>query len=196
MFVTIVGPDGVGKTSLADRVVSAGRGRALYFHFCPTRAQPLRPFVHLGDEPVPPMPPAEGSRALGALRLGRSFLRFWWAYLVHIRPAKADGNLVVADRWGYGYQASPRAVRFYGPSWLARLAVALIPKPDIIFNLTGTPEMIHARKADLEPHVIAQELRGWGSLDPARRVDVDASPSLEDLTERLLRELGDAGWSR
>lgn len=196
MFIALVGPDGVGKTSLADRVVAAGRGRILYFHFCPTATQPVRPFVHLGDEPIPELPPARGSRLVGALRMTRNVLRFWWAYFTQIRPASKAGNLVIADRWGYGYQASPRAVRFYGPDWLGRLATAVMPKPDFILNLTGSPAMIHDRKADLEPEAIERELRGWGSLDASRRIDVDASPPLTELTAEVLRIVGDAGWSR
>lgn len=196
MFIALVGPDGVGKTSLADSVVAAGRGRILYFHFCPTATQPVRPFVHLGDEPVPEMPPAQGSRLAGALRMSRNVLRLWWAYMRQIRPAIDGGNLVIADRWGYGYQASPRAVKFYGPPWLGRLATRIMPKPDLILNLTGSPDMIHNRKADLDVESIARELRGWGSLDPMRRVDVDASPSLPELTVEVLRIVEEAGWSR
>ena len=195
LFIAVVGPDGVGKTSLADRVVAAGRGRALYFHFCPTPVQPIRPFVHLGDEPEQPPVESEGSRLLGIIRLLRNFARFWFAYLVHIRPALGRGSLVVADRWGFGYQASPHPVRFYGPRWFGHAAVRLLPKPDLVINLKADPAVIRNRKADLDLETLERELRGWGSIEPERRVDVDASDDLDSVVRKVLEIVEDAGWS-
>lgn len=196
MFVALVGPDGVGKTSVADYVVEACRGRALYFHFCPTPDQPLRPFVHLGDEGLPPDSPEQGNTLVGVLRLARNLLRFWWAYLVHIGPARRRGSLVIGDRWAYGYQASPRGVRFYGPAWLGRLATRVLPKPDLILNLTTDVDVIHARKDELTFDKIERELIGWRSLDPVRRVDVDVTDDLKSITDNVLEILKGAGWSR
>lgn len=195
MFVAVVGPDGVGKTSVADHVVAAGRGRALYFHFCPTPEQPLRPFVHLGDEPAQPPVVSDGNRVLGVVRLCRNLARFWLAYLIHIRPALRRGSLVVADRWGYGYQASPHPLRFYGPRWLGLAAVRMMPRPRVVINLKAEPSVIRNRKDDLDLATLERELRGWGSIEPERRVDVDATEDLESVVGRVLEVVEDAGWS-
>lgn len=70
-------------------------------------------------------------------------------YLVRIRPAVRQGALVMGDRWAYGYLVQPRALKFYGPVWMARLAVRLLPQPEVVVNLVAPAEVIRSRKAEL-----------------------------------------------
>ena len=101
----------------------------------------------------------------------------------------------MADRWGYGYQASPHALRFYGPRWLGLAGVRIMPRPDVVINLKAEPTVIRNRKADLDLETLERELRGWGSIEPKRRVDVDASEDLESVVRKVLDVVEDAGWS-
>lgn len=183
-FVVVVGPDGVGKTTLAEGLLEARQGH--YFHFRPPfRAKSMlsRPPHHdppLSKDPGPTFPP------VGWLRLARNFVSSWIGYLTAVRPATSRGALVVGDRWLFGYLVQPRPLRYGGPEWLARLAIALLPSPDLVVNLTAPVELIAALKEELSRSEIARELEAWKSLPVANLVTIDASSEIQDVTLAVL----------
>jgi thymidylate kinase len=185
-FVVIVGPDGVGKTSLAAWLLEAWQGRAGYFHFITTRRRPLETWFDPNDQVIPPKPPKTGSRLLGCMRLLRNLPRFWFAYATIIRPEIRRGSLIIGDRWAYGYVAQPTGVRFYGPPWLAYAVVRLLPRPDLVINLTAPAEVIHERKEELSIEEIGAELELWKTVSTPRREDVDASRSPTEIAHHVL----------
>jgi hypothetical protein len=130
-----------------------------------------------------------GAVLLGWVRLLRNLVRFWAGYLVSVRPAVRNGSLVVGDRWAYGYVVQPLALKFYGPPGLARLAVRLLPQPNLVANLTAPVETIHARKQELTPGEIEAELEMWATL-PARNVkSFDTQGSPDQIVAEILGEL-------
>lgn len=177
-FVVVVGPDGSGKTSIADGILDVREGR--YFHFRPpyrAREMPRRPPSQappLAKDPGPAFPP------FGWLRLMRNTVTSWIGYLTAIRPTVARGEIVVADRWLYGYLVQPRPLRYGGPEWLARLAIALLPTPDVVINLTAPVDVIHARKSELSKDEIGRELEKWHHLPAKRMVTIDTSQGLDE----------------
>lgn len=190
-FVVVVGPDGSGKTSIAQGVLEAREGR--YFHFLPpyrAREMARRP------SPQPPPPTKDPGRAfppLGWLRLMRNAVTAWIGYLTAIRPTVARGELVVADRWLYGYVVQPRPLRYGGPEWLARVTIALLPTPDVVINLTAPVDVIHSRKNELSKEEIERELEKWQHLPTDRLVTIDTSDGLEKSVRDVLLHIPSVG---
>jgi thymidylate kinase len=117
-------------------------------------------------------------------------IRFWTGYLVRVQPALSAGRLVVADRWAYGYLVQPAALRFYGPVWLARLVLRLLPQPDLVANLTAPADVIRSRKQELTSSEISAELAEWSDL-PARRLrPFDTQGPPDQVAAQILEELG------
>jgi thymidylate kinase len=174
-FLVIVGPDGVGKTTMAGALIELYDGPTVYFHFRPPLQPPIAA-VPLAQTPPPPRKKREpGWRALGWARLAYNLLRFWVGYLRTVRPALRRGALVVGDRYAYGYLVQPRALRFYGPEGLARAVLRWLPRPDLVVNLTAPAEIIHGRKQELTLLEIEAELRAWRALTAAPLLTVDGT---------------------
>ncbi|HUP17799.1 MAG TPA: hypothetical protein VM848_17350 [Acidimicrobiia bacterium] len=191
-FVVVIGPDGVGKTSLAARLIADHGAPTMYLHFRPSlRTPPPSSPIEAGIPPPKQNDP--GPRPLGWLRLARSVGMFWLGYLRWIRPALARGTLVVGDRWFYGYVGQPVALGFGGPPWLARLATRIAPHPDLVVRLTAPAEIVAKRKSDLTAAEIQVEIRKWETL-PLDVWVLDSSMDVSSLADAVAARL--AGTTR
>jgi thymidylate kinase len=161
----------------------------MYLHFRPGFWNPPPATPSAAGAP-PPKRSDPGPRPLGWLRLARSVAQFWLGYLRWIRPAVSRGTLVVGDRWAYGYVGQPTALGFAGPTWLARFAARIVPRPDLVLRLRGDPGLIASRKADLSVSQIEREDRTWDSL-PIAAFELDAAESVDVLARTVFHRLQD-----
>lgn len=190
-FIAVVGPDGVGKTSLARTLIANYEGCTAYVHFWPTIRSPLREAPPDLDQVPRAKSDWAGSRVVGWIRLLRSLTLFWMGYVTRVRIALRRGCLVVADRWGYGYYAQPTALGFLGPEWLARWAIGMLPAPDLIVNLVAEPEKIRSRKTELTLEQVERELKLWAALPVDQLRDFDASSSPERIAKFVMDALNE-----
>jgi thymidylate kinase len=187
-FVVLVGPDGVGKTTVARALLAHHHGPAAYFHFLPPVRGPLAGAPgHMMS--VPPKAAPGGWRVLGWMRLIRNGARCWIGYLNAVRPALQRRWLVVGDRWMYGYLVQPDALRFRGPDALARLAMRLLPRPHLVVNLAAPPHVIRARKQELSVSQIERELLAWSSMRLSNVRTFDATRMPDEIASEILAAL-------
>lgn len=179
-FVVLVGPDGVGKTSVAEALCR--RLDALYFHFRP----------RLREDWSPPEPGGQlekPSHRAGTLesvaRLTVNLVRFWLGHLLRVRPQLRAGRHVVADRWAYGYLAKPEELRYFGPRWLARLFIRLLPEPSLVVCLIAPPAVISARKAELSLAEAERDLEAWLRIPAARLVAIESIDAPGVIADRI-----------
>lgn len=180
-FVVLVGADGVGKTSVAQELLSLVPGR--YFHFRP-------PLGGIWDDPtlgkvllVEP----RSSNLIGSIaRMVRNLLRFWLGYLSSIRPALRSGLLVVGDRWAYGYLAKPQMVNYSGPRWLARGIVRAMPQPDLVVALTAPAEVIVRRKDELTLEMAKNDDQAWCWIPVRQLVVLNAQAAPREVALRII----------
>jgi thymidylate kinase len=188
-FVVLVGPDGVGKTTVACALLAHYRGPAAYFHFLPPLRGPLSRSPGPASTPPPKAAPG-GWPVLGWIRLFRNAARCWVGYLTTVRPALNRSWLIIGDRWMYGYVVQPDALRFHGPDVLARAVLRLLPRPHLIVNLAAPPHVIRARKRELTLSQIEQELLAWSSLRLPNVQTLDATRLPRDIASDILTALG------
>ena len=188
-FIVLVGPDGVGKTTVAKALVDSYPGPTRYFHFRPLVFSPLLAAPPVSMDPAPDKGSPHGSRVLGWIRIARNLVRFWAGYLVRIRPAIRAGRLVIGDRWAFGYLVQPAALKFYGPRWLARLAIGLLPQPDFVANLTAPIEVVHLRKQELSESEIAAELAAWNDLPVPTLYSFSTEALPQEIAANILKKM-------
>jgi thymidylate kinase len=187
-FVVVVGPDGVGKSGLAQALIEMAPGESGYFHFRPPTRGPLHRGVPIETQPATKNR-RKPSIPLGWVRLTVAFVRFWAGYMSSVRPMLEHGGLVIGDRWAYGYLVQPLALRYGGPPWLASMMIKGLPSPDLVVNLTAPPEEIHRRKQELTVEEITAEMEGWDRIPAPRMLRLDALETSRGMASRVVAEL-------
>lgn len=207
MFIALVGPDGAGKTTIAralqDRAALDGVGFR-YQHWAPTRASrpvsAVPPTTNVPPKLVHDSSPSTGARLVSVGRLGRNLVRFWIGYLRWIRPLlrAPSPTVIVADRWMYNYVGQPYSVAYYGPQYLARLAMRLAPRPHLIAILIAPGAVVAERKSELTEAEADREALRWTSIAarwwPAVVFDATRPPHelARDIMMRVIRTEADA----
>jgi thymidylate kinase len=173
MFAAFLGPDGSGKSSLTDLLVErlSGHEDVLKVHrVYMGSGQPLLPSrkltrrLHGKTGPKAASTPitvrdVSPRRLRGPLHvMADEVLRYW----VHVRPRLAPHGVVLTDRYAYD------VLRVNNPTlqkpWFRRLAVAVIPSPQVTFFLEGDPEVIAARKRELTVAETIRQLHAYREL--------------------------------
>ena len=159
-FVVFEGADGVGKSTVIEGILPlfkevTGRSDTLLFHWKPNKAS-LRIAGQSAGAPSDPRGKSPRSAALSLLFLGYHWLGFWIGYLRHVRPARIKNRAVIGDRYSYEFFLDPSRLRIKLPAWITRLAAYSVPQPDMIIGLVADPEIIRARKPELESGEILQ----------------------------------------
>ena len=187
LWIAVFGPDGAGKSAAIQQLTQdlslcfRDIGR---FHF--------RPMFRRRWEDSSPVTDPHGKPPRGILlsilKLLYWLADYWYGYVTVIRPALADANLILFDRYYHDVLVDP--VRYRLPVsalWLAKCWAGLIPQPDFCILLDVPAEVLQHRK----PEVARQEshrqrfayLRMFQSMPNAFIVDADCP--LDELTKQL-----------
>lgn len=83
---------------------------------------------------------------------------------IKIQLLKIKKKLVIFDRYYYDYFVDLRRYKFSFPPYVPKLFRFMIPKPNLIFILTGTPEILYNRKKELEISEMRRQIKAFESL--------------------------------
>lgn len=148
MLVAIVGPDGAGKTTLAESIVTSApfTVRRVYMgHGAGEVAREPGLLRALARWAQATAGPSKRSFVRGSTRwLARFALQC--ARSVEIRARRAAGHLVVLDRHVLDLLVPRRTTRLR--RLLARLMTRICPQPDLVVVLDAPAEVLRRRKGD------------------------------------------------
>lgn len=204
LWVVVLGPDGSGKSSVSEHLrrdlAPAFRGTELV-HLCHLLAmrRGSAPNRRVDDPHGKPGRGLAGSLAkiaiCAAAHVAGHWLKTW--------PALVRSTLVTFDRYYHDVLVDPRRYRYGGPTWLARLAGVVVPRPDLWIILDAPPAVLQSRKREVSAEETARQRNAYRKLGAKLRAAhiVDASRPLAEvvraveeivlnhLAQRMLRRL-------
>ena len=211
MYVVLSGPDGTGKSSLADGLLETTKPlfrRSYRAHWRPGILP--RPGAVVGrEERDATNPHATTARPATVSVL---FLLYYWldfalGSALSVLPRRVRTTFVLFERGWWDIAVDPLRYRLDVPEWLVVALGRLLPRPDLIVTLEAAPSVLLSRKQEISRDEIVRQSRAWRDL--AGRIErvsfVDASGTYEDvlrdvhltitrwLEARALRRLGH-GW--
>ncbi len=193
IFVVFEGSDGVGKTSIIDRIVPSlidmtGKSNILSFHWKPCKASFREP-GHENGAAMNPRCKNSRDNFTSLLFLLYHWLGFWYGWLRYVRPALVKNRPVVGDRYSYEFFLDPRRLRLSCPDWLLKLATLTTPRPSLTIALIADPETICSRKQELtceEIHSYQERLHACQKTC-SEIISVSAEASPNSITDSVVK---------
>jgi thymidylate kinase len=186
-WVAVLGPDGSGKSTLLT-----GLRDTWPRSIGPVHIHHLRPgrLTRRGRTPGPVVdphgrPPRGTIMSVAALTF--AMLDWWIGYWTWIVRQRARHGFVVFDRHLLDVLVDPVRYRYGGPSWVARAACRLVPRPDVIVVLDAPPAVVRARKQEVTPAESDRQSLAYRRLaaEVAGAHLVDATVAPEDVLEAV-----------
>ena len=148
LHVVFLGADGAGKSTViaeVERAVAPSFRRVQRYH--------LRPFFGRsrdGASPVTePHALAPRSIVMSVAKLGLWSADYIYSHFSTLRKQRAQGTLIIFDRYYADLLVDPKRYRYGGPMALARAAGQLVPKPDLVILLDAPAEVLQSRKQEV-----------------------------------------------
>jgi thymidylate kinase len=120
-------------------------------------------------------------------------LDWWVGYWTRIVRQRAKHGFVVFDRHLLDLLVDPVRYRYGGPRWVARMACRLVPRPDLIVVLDGSPAVVRARKQEVSQSESTRQRIAYRRLTAdtpgAYLVDAEMPPAqVREATLKILRQ--------
>lgn len=162
VYVVLVGPDGVGKTTLAAKVAEHFSNKSLNVtraHFIGSRSN--------SDTNQTNDPHATSGRAtfMQVLSICTRAIRARKFFFDWSKVSKQSSGILLEERGWFDQLVDPKRYRLSSQSGpFIKVISWFLPKPDLFIFSSGDPNEIFARKPELELAEISRQISGWRKL--------------------------------
>lgn len=201
IFVVVLGPDGSGKSTIANLVMTNicdGYRKSHRFHWRPGcmpklgRAKKSDGAIEvLGvDSNAPDMEYKYGV-TVSAIRYMYYLLDFIIGADILISMRRIKSTVIVAERYYYDYFVHPARYAFKLPGWIFKLGFIFVRKPDLLILLDNDPDVIWSRKKELTKAEIERQIIAYREQVKKHKhglfIKTDNSP--EEVSRRVVWEI-------
>ncbi|KEI70756.1 hypothetical protein [Endozoicomonas elysicola] len=181
--IAFYGCDGVGKSTVIEKIIRSQMPfrQTQYFHFKPLHARNTTE----GNSSTPHLM-GKYSYTKSVVKLFYFVLQYNLGWLKNISPLRVKSYMIIFDRYYFDIFVDQIRYRYGASDILLRLAGWLIPKPNISFVLVAPPEVIYARKQEVELANLSTQVYGYKKL--AKNNDyylVEANSSLDKVVKTV-----------
>ena len=161
--IVVAGPDGSGKTLVAEHLISVAqaRGPVLHLHHRPH-------ILHGASQHDGPVTEPHRQRAypgpLAILKLLYVFLDYALGWVLRLGPTRRAGGTVILERGWWDMVVDPLRYRLVPLPRLHRLLARLLPNADRTIVLDAPTEVLLARKAELPAEELVRQRAAWREL--------------------------------
>lgn len=198
LVVSLVGPDGTGKSTLADALERDAEGlfrRVDRRHLGPGLLPP--PARLLGRRPADGTNPhtrPESGPVSAAARLAYLWGDALVGWLPRMAIPRVRSSLVLLERNWLDLAVDPRRYRLAPRGRVVAALGRLLPRSDLALLLDSPAGLVASRKSELRADEIDRQLHDWRALLPragrhAGQLDASAAP--ERLAEQAREAIGD-----
>jgi thymidylate kinase len=187
-FIAFLGCDGSGKSAVIAGVAEHLREKGESVTLGHWRPKPFASETTHSSAAEDP----HGQEPRGAvgsiLKLAWLWLNWWIAWLRHLGRESRVGY-VLFDRYHGDLLVDPRRYRYGGPMTIARLAMRLMPQPDLVIFLDATPEVLLSRKQEVGTEALAASREEYLAFcrGDTRALLVDACQPLASVIAEAVR---------
>lgn len=187
--LVVSGPDGAGKSSLADAVEARLAGEEVRrFHHRPG----ILPRRSQSEVPVtePHADPPYG-RVLSLAKSLYLFADFVLGWSFVIAPLRRRGAYVILERGWWDVTVDRRRYRLAVPAPVLSALGRALPAPDLHVVLDAPPEVFYERKKELPVEEIERQSAAWRTLAAGgKAVVLDATLPVEVLADDVCNRMG------
>lgn len=196
MMVVFLGPDGVGKSTIAKEVSDIVWGSfhgIKHIYWRPGLFLPFgrvkfwqSPEIDLGINPRPHNRPKQ-SRIISLIRFFYYTLDFIIGYYPKIYFPMVKRKLVVMDRYYYDFLVDLQRYNFNIPKWLPKIILPIIPKPDLTFYLYNKPQNIIKRKRELPLSEVERQIKAFSKIitQLPNAHPINTEGSIKDISSKI-----------
>lgn len=152
--LVLLGPDGSGKSSVAEQLLNALHGtfykdKSLHVHWKP------KVFLRRRRDERAPTANPHGQKPRGWLASQAALLFHWTEYLagqlIQFGPVLFRSGMVLIERHHYDFEVDPLRYRLQPPCSVLKLAFRRLPQPDLVFLLDAPVQVLQSRKPEVTP---------------------------------------------
>ena len=198
-ILAIEGTDGSGKSTIIDAITpilnEAFHNGVIYNHLRPNAIPDLGVLLGKKEKQISGTvntdPHAlKQSGVLGSLvRWGYYMIDYTFGYMKTVWPLiHTKSKVFIFDRYYYDYYIDQKRSRTTLPRWVIRLGECLVPKPDLILCLGGTPQKIFERKPETSLEEVKRQTEALRAFCQKRKnaVWVDTTTSIAESTNKTM----------